>query len=66
MYLAVKTRAGKAVYIAECEAERNRFADLSQRKDQICEVFNSTKKMVKSHKDIVGEHNSFWLIAVGW
>ena len=66
MYLAVKRRAGKAVYIAECEAERNRFADLSQRKDQICEVFNSTKKMVKSHKDIVGEHNSFWLIAVDW
>ena len=42
-YLEAKKKASKAIYQAKCEAEKNRFTDVSRRDDQKCEVFKTAK-----------------------
>ena len=53
-YLEAKSQAWKVVYQARWEARRKRFADITQRDNQKCGVFNIWNGILKTHQDFIG------------
>ena len=51
--LEANGKARKAFYQAKCEAERNRFVDVSRTGDQKFEFFWIAKTVVKTNQDII-------------
>ena len=50
-----KGKSRRTVYQDKCKTERRRFGNVMQQKDQKCDVFKTTKNMVKTNQDVIGE-----------
>ena len=54
-YLEVKKKANRAIYKGKSTLEKERLGNLMWSDDQKCDVFKTTKRMVKTNQDITGE-----------